>query len=289
MRSLMVKDNDYERAKVLLDMSMNQIPPGALDVAVQTARGAGEILREKLGLVTIEYKGTVDLDTPAAAAAETLKARRVAAAFPDHRLVGEEGIARTSGAGADAPYAWIVDPLDGTTNFAHGYPHFGVSIALAHMGNVILGVLYDPMRDELFVAEQGRGSSLNGKPIFVSNVNTLIRSLLATGFSYDLSERAGQLDIWAAIQANTQGIRRDGAAALNLCYIAAGRLDGFWERPLQPWDMAAGSLLIQEAGGVVTDYTGGVFDPFGDGVIAGNAAIHAEILEIVAARVAQRS
>jgi myo-inositol-1(or 4)-monophosphatase len=271
-------------------MNSGNIPSGALDVAVPTAREAGAVLREKLGQVAIEYKGTVDLVTEADRASEALIASRLSEAFPDHRMVGEEGIARQSGAGADAPYAWIVDPLDGTTNFAHSYPHFAVSLALAYMTEVVLGVVYDPMRDELFVAEQGSGATLNGKTIRVSTVDTSIRSLLATGFSYDLSERSAQLETWAAIQANTQGIRRDGAAALNLCYVAAGRLDGFWEQPLQPWDMAAGSLIIQEAGGVVTDYTGGTFAPFGNGVIAGNYAIHSELLDIiVTAQLARRA
>ena len=260
-------------------------PAGAREVAIQTARDAGAILREKLGQVTIEYKGTVDLVTDADRASEKLVAGRISDAFPEHRIVGEEGIAKFSGAGDDAPFAWIVDPLDGTTNYAHGYPHFAVSIALSHLGTVVLGVVYDPMRDELLVAERGSGATLNDQPIHVSGTDQLIRSLLATGFSYDLSERAGQLEIWGALQAGTQGIRRDGAAALNLCYVAAGRIDAFWEQPLMPWDMAAASLLVEEAGGVVTDYIGGQFDVFGNGVTAGNAAMHAAVVEVVVAHV----
>lgn len=263
------------------------IPEGARELAIQTARDAGAILREKLGRVDVEFKGTVDLVTDADRASETLVASRISAAFPDHRLVGEEGIARDTGSGAEAAYAWIVDPLDGTTNFAHSYPHFAVSIALAHEQTVVLGVIYDPMRDELFVAERGAGATLNGRRLRVSSTDSMIRALLATGFSYDLSERGEQLEIWNDMQGQTQGIRRDGAAALNLAYVGAGRLDGFWERPLQPWDMAAGSLIVQEAGGIVTDYLGGDYRPFGDGVVAANPHLHAAILDVVAAHAGQ--
>jgi myo-inositol-1(or 4)-monophosphatase len=257
------------------------IPEGAREMAIRTARDAGAILRDMLGRVAVEFKGTVDLVTDADRASETLIGSRISSAFPDHRLVGEEGIAFDPGSGDDAAYTWIVDPLDGTTNFAHGYPHFAVSIALALDRQAMLGVVYDPMRDELFVAERGAGATLNGRPLHVSTIDSLIRSLLATGFSYDLAERDEQLAIWNVLQGEAQGIRRDGAAALNLCYVGAGRLDGFWERPLQPWDMAAGSLIVEEAGGVVTDYLGGPFQLFGDGVIAGNAPIHRAMLERV--------
>lgn len=268
-------------------MTSASVPPGAKDLAVSTAREAGAILRSKVGRVAIEYKGLVDLVTEADRASEALIAERLSAAFPEHRIVGEEGIAGVSGAPDDAAYAWIVDPLDGTTNFAHGYPHFAVSIALACEGLVILGAVYDPMRDELFLAERGYGATLNDRPLRVSPAETLIRALLATGFSYDLSERGPQLAIWNAMQAQCQGIRRDGAAALNLCYVAAGRLDGFWERPLQPWDMAAGSLIVEEAGGIVTDYTGGPFTAFGDGVLAGPARIHEAMQSVVTGVVRQ--
>jgi myo-inositol-1(or 4)-monophosphatase len=259
----------------------NHGPPHAMSVALATAREAGAILRERLGHVRIEYKGPVDLVTEADRASETLVADRLSMAFPNHRLIGEEGIAAANSGSSTAPFAWIVDPLDGTTNFAHGYPHFAVSIALAEDNEVVLGVVYDPMRDELFAAERGRGATLNGRPIQVSTTDSLIRSLLATGFSYDLTERAGQMGVWAALHEQTQGIRRDGAAALNLCYIAAGRLDGFWERPLQPWDMAAGSLIVQEAGGAITAYDGTEFITFGDGIIASNTTLQAILVETV--------
>jgi myo-inositol-1(or 4)-monophosphatase len=262
-------------------MTSGMVPAGARELAIQTARDAGAILREKLGEVSVEFKGTVDLVTDADRASEALVGSRLSEVFPDHRLVGEEGIARDPGSGEDAAYAWIVDPLDGTTNYAHGYPHFAVSIALTHEQTVVLGVVYDPMLDEMFVAERGGGATLNGKPLRVSSTDTLIRALLATGFSYDLSERDEQLAVWNVMQGLTQGIRRGGAAALDICYVGAGRLDGFWERPLQPWDMAAGALVVEEAGGIITDYAGGPYKPFGDGVICGNAAIHSAVLEIV--------
>jgi myo-inositol-1(or 4)-monophosphatase len=268
--------------------AMARVPAEARTIAVETARAAGAILREMLGQVEIEHKGIVDLVTDADRASESLVASRLSEAFPTHRLVGEEGIARVNGAGDAAEYTWIVDPLDGTTNYSHGYPHFGVSIALAHGAEVVLGVVYDPMRDELFQAERGMGAWLNDRPIRVSTTDTLIRALLATGFSYDLSERAEQLAIWGVMQSRTQGIRRDGAAALNLCYVGAGRLDGFWEEPLQPWDMAAGALIVEEAGGLVTDYRGGTFDPFGAGVIAANPGLYAAILDVVQAAPGER-
>lgn len=257
------------------------VPAGARELAVQTARDAGAILREQLGKVSIQYKGTVDLVTDADKASETLIGERISTAFPGHRVVGEEGIASDPGSDADGMYRWIVDPLDGTTNFAHGYPHFAVSIALAWDRTVLLGVVYDPMRDELFRAERGGGAFLNERPLRVTETTELIRALLATGFSYDLSERAGQLEIWNELQGISQGIRRDGAAALNLCYVGAGRLDGFWERPLQPWDMAAGALIVEEAGGLVTDYDGGPHNVLGNSVIAGNAAIHRAMLDAI--------
>jgi myo-inositol-1(or 4)-monophosphatase len=265
-------------------MSEWPLPENARRIAIATAREAGAILRAKLGQVAVEFKGLVDLVTEADRASETLIGGRLAAAFPDHRILGEEGIARAAGSAGDGGLTWVVDPLDGTTNFSHGYPHFAISIALALNEVVVLGVVYDPMRDELFVAERGRGATLNDRAIRVSAVDTLIRALLATGFSYDLGDRPAQPEIWNDFQGQTQGIRRDGAAALNLCYVAAGRLDGFWEQPLQPWDMAAGALIVEEAGGVVSGYAGGGFDPFGRGITAGNPAIHPLLVETVAAR-----
>ncbi len=262
---------------------VSELPAGARDVAIAAAREAGLVLRERLGQARdIDFKGTVDLVTDADRASEALIISRLQEAFPEHRVLGEEGGERVEldGAGAGS-YCWLVDPLDGTTNYAHGYPHFAVSIALAHDRDVLLGVVYDPMRDELFVAVRGHGATLNGRPIRVSTIDQLIRALLATGFSYNLDERAENAAIWDAFLNITQGTRRDGSAALNLCYVAAGRLDGFWERPLQPWDLGAGGLMVREAGGMVTTYDGAPFDPFRREVIASNSRIHAAMHAVI--------
>ncbi len=267
----------------------SQVPDGARELAIETARDAGALLRERLTQPrNVQFKGTVDLVTDADQASEALIAQRIRDAFPGHRLIGEEG-ARGAGPGPDTPegsvgtddpsrFGWVVDPLDGTTNYAHGYPHFAVSIGLECEGAVILGVVYDPMRDELFVAERGGGATLNGALIAVSSQDELLRSLLATGFPYDLTQRQESDDIWLALNRACQGVRRDGSAALNLCYVACGRVDAFWERPLQPWDMAAGAIIIEEAGGVVTNYRGGNWDPYQREVVASNGSLHATML-----------
>ncbi|HEY7035810.1 MAG TPA: inositol monophosphatase family protein [Thermomicrobiales bacterium] len=264
-------------------MTTTQVPASAREVAISAARDAGAILRDRLKRTrTIDFKGTVDLVTDADRASEELIASRLRRAFPDHRLLGEEGARGAGPDGSEVPaFGWVVDPLDGTTNYAHGYPHFAVSIALEHQGIVQLGVVYDPMRDELFVAERDRGATLNGEPIHVSTTDQLIRSLLATGFPYDIEQRGETSAIWDVFLNASQGTRRDGAAALNLCYVAAGRLDGFWERPLQPWDLAAGGLMVLEAGGTATTYDNEPFDPYRRQVIASNGRIHDAMLGVV--------
>ncbi|HET8522572.1 MAG TPA: inositol monophosphatase family protein [Thermomicrobiales bacterium] len=251
-------------------------------VGVETAREAGSLLRDRLATHrTIDFKGTVDLVTDADRASEELVARRIGDAFPDHIVFGEEG---TGGPQADldrSGYVWIVDPLDGTTNFAHGFPHFAVSIALAHAGETLLGVVYDPMLDELFIGQKGNGATLNDRPISVSHIDELIRALVTTGFPYDLNARDETRAIWDALLNITQGTRRTGSAALDLCYVACGRLDGFWERPLQPWDTAAGALVVQEAGGTVSSYFSDTFDPFNREVIATNGRLHQQMVDVV--------
>jgi myo-inositol-1(or 4)-monophosphatase len=254
-------------------------------LAVDTAREAGALLRAKLGAVNINFKGTVDLVTDADHASEALIAAKITSAFPNHALVGEEGTRGPSGEIDRGGYSWIFDPLDGTTNYAHGYPHFAVSIALERAGETLLGVVYDPMREEMFEAVRDGGAVLNGEPIHVTATNELIRSLLATGFSYDLTARAENMAMWNALLNICQGTRRDGAAALNLTYVAVGRLDGFWERPLNPWDVAAGALIVEEAGGKVTAFDGGRFDPFEREILATNGAIHAVMMDVIAEHV----
>ena len=257
------------------------------EIAVGAARDAGALLRERLGRPRdVQFKGTVDLVTDADRAAEALIADRLRTAFPDHRLLGEEGArgAADANPGPDhAPHGWLIDPLDGTTNYAHGLPTFAVSIALEQDGVLQLGVVYDPMRDELFVAELGGGATLNGASLRVSATAALIGSVLSTGFSYDLAARGRQAAIWLAFLPRVQGIRQTGSAALNLCYVAAGRLDGYWERPLQPWDTAAGALILTEAGGRVTAIDGGPFDPYGHEIVASNGGLHSDLLATIAA------
>ena len=277
-------------------MAESSVPSGARDLAIAAAREAGAVLRERLLQPRdVQFKGTVDLVTDADRASEALVAVRIRETFPDHRLIGEEGARGAEGsdepveAAEEMPFGWLVDPLDGTTNFAHGYPHFAVSIALEREGQVVLGVVHDPMRDELFVAERGGGATLNGAPLRVTSEDQLIRSLLATGFPYDLTRRAESETLWDAFNGQVQGVRRDGSAALNLAYVAAGRLDGFWERPLQPWDLAAGSLLVEEAGGRVSGYTGESFSPYARQIVAGNGALHPTLLAVIARYVAPAS
>lgn len=260
-------------------MTTHPVPPGAREIAVRAALDAGALLRGRLNQDrTVDYKGVIDLVTDADRAAEELISGRIRGAFPDHRFIGEEG---TRGA-AEATYGWVVDPLDGTTNYTHAYPHFAVSIALEAHGEVILGVVNDPMRTELFVAERGRGATLNGAPIGVTTEDSLLRSLLATGFPYDPASRGEALAVWNALMDACQGVRRDGAAALNLAWVAAGRLDGFYERNLKPWDMAAGSLIVGEAGGTVSRYDGTPFATYGDEVVAAGPGLHDRLRAVIA-------
>ncbi len=260
-------------------MTSGVVPEGARELAVETAKAAGSILRERLSLDrTIDYKGTIDLVTDADRASEELIASAITSRFPEHRFVGEESTFLSGDVPAGTErYSWIVDPLDGTTNYAHRYPHFAVSIGLEHAGKIILGVVYDPMLDELFLAERDKGATLNGTPIEVSTIDSLERSLLGTGFAYEPEARRENARIWNGFLSLCQGVRRDGSAALNLCYVACGRLDGFWERPLNAWDMAAGSLLIEEAGGVVRGFDGTPFGPYRREIIAANPALFAEL------------
>ena len=250
-----------------------------LAVASEAARKAGGILKENIhGAREITYKGDINLVTEMDTRSERAVVETLRASFPEHGIIAEEETTIRNGSG----YTWIIDPLDGTTNYAHGYPCFSVSIALEHEGDVITGVVYDPMRDELFTAQKGQGAHLNGKRIKVSPVDELIKSLLATGFPYDrkVSEK-NNLDYFYDLLMASQEVRRDGSAALDLCSVAAGRFDGFWELKLKPWDVAAGSLIVREAGGRITDLRDNAFDIFGDEVLASNGMIHGQMVEIL--------
>jgi len=266
----------------MTDNVQSHIPESAVEVAIEAAYGAGAILKERLaGARTIEYKGMVDLVTDADHAAEALVLGMIQGAFPEHRFVGEEGVFKTKSAVThNEGYSWIVDPLDGTTNYTHRYPHFCVSIALEYQGSIQLGIVYDPMRDELFAGKHGGGATLNGRPMRVSETDVLLRSLLATGFAYDATARAENTAIWDAFMPLCQGVRRDGSAALNMCYVAAGRLDGFWERPINAWDISAGAVMVEEAGGRVSGYHGG-FNPYAGEVVASNGLLHSELCQVI--------
>lgn len=250
-------------------------------VAVATAREAGALLRDALNNIhDVRFKSAVDPVTEADRASETLIATRLLAAFPDDRLLAEEGSAALDNTASER--VWIVDPLDGTVNFMHGYPHFCVSIAL-HVGTrTEVGVIYDPMRDELFGARRGYGATLNDAAIAVSDTDELIRALLCSGFAYDLAWRAENLPYWSRFTEVSQGVRRDGAAALDIVYVACGRFDGYWERGVAAWDVAAAALILAEAGGVATTYSGTMFHPFAREIVASNPQLHLGMLDIIA-------
>ena len=249
--------------------------------AAQIARDAGRILGGRFGQPhDVRFKGTIDLVTEADQASEDLIADRLRSLCPEHDLLCEEG---SVGATSGSAYRWVVDPLDGTTNFAHGLPTFAVSIALEDAGVPVVGVVYDPMRDELFVAHKGAGATLNGAPIQVSAVDRLLASILVTGFSYDFERRARQADVWRDFLTRVQAIRQTGSAALNLCYIAAGRLDGYWEQGISAWDVAAGAVIVTEAGGMVTNMRGGAFRSDEREILASNGSLHTDMLSVVAA------
>ena len=240
----------------------------------ELAREAGSLLMSYFGKVTIEYKGDVDLVTVADRSSEELIVGRIRKQWPQHDLMGEEGSRRETG----SDFRWYVDPLDGTTNFAHGYPVFCVSIALEHKGERIAGVIYDPTRDEMFAAEKVSGSRLNVRPIHVSKTTQLAEGLIATGFPSHKRHKNPNIHFYHQITLRSHGVRRAGSAALDLCCVACGRYDGFWEFNLNPWDTAAGVLLVEEAGGKVTNFTGGPFAISSREVLATNVLLHEELL-----------
>lgn len=243
-------------------------------MAVEAARAAGRIQRERYGTaLRVRHKGAVDLVTEVDLACEEVIREVLAREAPGTAILSEEEGA--SGTGRDR---WIVDPLDGTTNFAHGYPVFCVSIAWEEAGETRLGVVYDPLRDELFEATRGRGARRNGEPVRVSRTADLTDALLATGFPYDRAEHPRNYEEFRRLTQLTQGVRRGGAAALDLTYVACGRLDGFWEPGLKPWDLAAGCLLVEEAGGRVSGYGGQTFSAYRSDVVSSNDRLHSALL-----------
>ena len=251
-----------------------------MSFAVQAAEAAGAILMEKAHEgFQVEYKSTANLVTDADRAAEQNIVSAIRESFPGHRVLAEEG--STAGSTA-SPYQWIIDPLDGTTNFAHGFPFYSVSIGLEYAGTCVLGVVLDPVRRELFTAELGAGAWVNESRIHVSGTEKLDQSLLVTGFAYDIRENPNNnLDHFARLSLHSQGIRRTGSAALDLCYVAAGRFDGFWEVKLNPWDMAAGCVILAEAGGLITSFKKNIFSIYGQQLVATNGLIHDELLRLL--------
>jgi myo-inositol-1(or 4)-monophosphatase len=254
--------------------------------AAEIAREAGGVLRDFFAQgVATEYKGDVDVVTVADRTAEKLIRERLSQVFPDHGVYGEEGTRDR----LEGEYRWYVDPLDGTTNFAHSFPQFCVSMGLEQRpktikpdedGTLVAAIIYDPLRDELFTAERGKGAHLNGRPLHVSPIPNLAEALLATGFPSRKRHESPNVHFYQEFTLRSHGVRRAGSAALDLAYVAAGRLEAFWEFNLNPWDTAAGILLVEEAGGRVTDFSGNHFELNSREILASNGRIHTELLRL---------
>jgi myo-inositol-1(or 4)-monophosphatase len=251
-----------------------------LKVAIETAREAGAVLRREFERPKqISYKGEVDIVTESDRRSEAMIVARLKECFPGHAIVAEEGGGAVA---AGAKYRWHVDPLDGTTNFAHGYPCFAVSIGLCEEGEPIAGAVFNPVSGELFAAARGEGAYLNEQRIRVSFVDKLANSLVATGFPTHQRKRSANMNYYWEFTLRSHGVRRDGSAALDLCSVACGRFDAFWEFSLNSWDTAAGVLLVREAGGIVTDLGGLPYHPGGPHLLASNGLIHDEMKEVAA-------
>ena len=252
-----------------------------LNFAVDMARDAGALLVQRLGSAKVSTKGDINLVTEADIAAENLILERIRSYYPQHGILAEESGEAILVSGKRSDWKWIIDPLDGTTNYAHGYPCFCVSIGLEHAGQLEIGVVYDPMRDEMFAAERGQGATLNDRKIRVSSVEELNNAMLCTGFPYNVRERHDFAREFTNFTMAAQAVRRDGSAALDLAYVACGRFDGFWEDGLSPWDIAAGALLIAEARGKITNYKDEPLDIYNEQVLATNGLIHDAMMKVL--------
>lgn len=258
---------------------MSAPDPRYLATAIEVVTAAGAIQRARFGqAIRIDKKGTIDLVTEVDVEVERAARALLASRFPDHDILAEE----LGGGKRGASHRWVFDPLDGTTNFAHGLPIFCSSLALEIDGEAVVGAVFDPNRQELFTAERGVGAWLNGAPIRVTDTAALIDALLVTGFPYDVHDRLDEvIGLFKAYVGKARAIRRLGSAAIDLCWVAAGRMDGFWEENLQPWDTRAGALLVQEAGGRVSGLDGAPWDPYARHLLASNGALHEAMLEVV--------
>jgi myo-inositol-1(or 4)-monophosphatase len=255
-----------------------------LSTAVEAVLHAGEMQMARFGQgIRIDKKGAIDLVTEVDVAVERWFRAFIHDKFPDHRILAEELQEGSPAGRPDSPYCWIFDPIDGTTNYAHGLPIFCASLALEIDGRIEVGAVFDPTRKELFTARRGHGAFLNDTRLHVSNAWTLRDALLCTGFPYDVYLSADEVvGLFARFVEEGRAVRRLGSAALDLCYVAAGRLDGFWEGLLRPWDQAAGALLVEEAGGTVSGYDGSAFHARRDDVVASNGVLHPAMLEVIA-------
>lgn len=264
---------------------INGGPPSGTDriltTAAQAALAGGTIIKELYGKPhQIRHKGDIDLVTEADLASEKAIIEVVSYAFPQHTILAEES--KSTYSTVPSGPTWIIDPLDGTTNFAHSFPFFGVSIGFFSDGHPTAGVIFCPLQNELFCSIKGKGAWLNGNPIQVTSENTLQKALIGTGFPYDVHGTLEQVcRAMRAVLPQVQDLRRAGAAALDLAYVACGRLDGFWEMNLKPWDSAAGALLVSEAGGTLSNFSGGPFDPFVPELIATNGRLHDQLQALI--------
>lgn len=246
--------------------------------AIDAAFESGFFIRRSVGKIKrISYKGRDNIVTDVDKKAESIIMKRLLAAFPGHAILSEEAGLHMR----PSPYKWIIDPLDGTTNFAHAFPFFCVSIALEYEGDVVLGVVFDPLREELFCAEAGKGAFLNNERIAVSGVKKMDQGFVSTGFSYGNKRKDRNVKYFKRLLMKTMAIRRAGSAALDLCYVACGRFDGYWEFDLHPWDSAAGSLIVKEAGGKVTKFDGTPHSDYEKQILATNGVIHRQMVKIL--------
>jgi myo-inositol-1(or 4)-monophosphatase len=246
-----------------------------LDFAIRLAKDAGKFLNDHLhDGITIEHKGRIDLVTDMDCRIQDRIVKEIERAWPDHGILAEEACAKK----LDAEYMWIIDPIDGTTNFIHHIPFYCVSVAVTKSGRPFIGVCYNPINGDLFHAQEGHGAYQNNRRIFVSATEKLLDSLVATGFPYTQQELDTIISRFSCVLRHAQGIRRLGSAELDLCYVAAGSFDAFWEEGLKPWDMAAGVAILKEAGGMVTSLDGSPFDLYRGDILASNTKVHHELL-----------